>query len=432
MEEKTMNIKVLRQRKADLLTANRDLIDLASKEGNRPLTEAEDKVFDTNAEAVKATNADIDRVEALMDEERKIGRSLDSNYSVPAKPEGFKSLGEQLLAVVRHSRSGGHDADPRLYAVGTGAGEQIPSEGGFLLQYDFAAGLLKRTYEVGNILSRVQKVPISGNSNGLKINTIYETTRATGSRYGGVRAYRLEEAGAAIAFTPKFGRLELNLKKIIGLYYATDELLQDAAALEAVVSQAVPEEIAFKVEDEIIRGTGGGQMLGIMKAACKVAVAKEVGQTAATITSDNIVKMWARLWGRSQQNAIWLVNQDTFPQLYIMGITVGVGGAPIYMPPGGLSGSPYSTLFGRPVLPVEYCETLGTEGDIILADLSQYLIIEKGGLQTASSMHVQFLTDQMVFRFILRNDGLPLWPAPLTPYKGTNTLSPFITLAVRA
>ena len=43
------------------------------------------------------------------------------------------------------------------------------------------------------------------------------------------------------------------------------------------------------------------------------------------------------------------------------------------MPPGGLSGQPYGTLLGRPVIPIEQCSTLGTVGDIILADLKQFI-----------------------------------------------------------
>jgi hypothetical protein len=77
---------------------------------------------------------------------------------------------------------------------------------------------------------------------------------------------------------------------------------------------------------------------------------------------------------------------------------------------------------------------LGTEGDIIFADLSQYLMIDKGvdsAIDSVASMHVLFLTDEMVFRFVYRVDG-PLWRVPVTPYKGPQTQSPFITLQTRA
>jgi hypothetical protein len=52
-------------------------------------------------------------------------------------------------------------------------------------------------------------------------------------------------------------------------------------------------------------------------------------------------------------------------------------------------------------------------------------------IQAASSIHVQFLTDQVAFRFVYRVDGQPKMAAPLTPYHGTNDLSPFVTLEAR-
>lgn len=129
----------------------------------------------------------------------------------------------------------------------------------------------------------------------------------------------------------------------------------------------------------------------------------------------------------------WFINQDTLPELMSMSQPVGTGGAPVWLPAGGASGKPYDTLFGRPVTEIEQAASLGTVGDIILADLSQYLCIEKGGLQSASSIHVQFVTDEQVFRFVARIDGQPLWQAALTPFKGTsNTVSPFVALATRS
>ena len=192
------------------------------------------------------------------------------------------------------------------------------------------------------------------------------------------------------------------------------------------------EEFGFKVDDALINGNGAGQPLGILSSNCLVTVAKESGQAASTVVVENIVKMWARMWARSRQNAVWLINQDIEPQLYTMSLSVGTGGVPVYMPANGVSGSPYSTLFGRPVIPIEQCQTLGTKGDIYLADFSQYLIIDKGGMDSATSIHVRFIYDETVYRFVLRIDGQPIWNSALTPYKGSSTLSPFVALATRS
>jgi HK97 family phage major capsid protein len=116
-----------------------------------------------------------------------------------------------------------------------------------------------------------------------------------------------------------------------------------------------------------------------------------------------------------------------------MSIAVGTGGIPVYLPAGGLSTTGYGTLMGRPVIPIEQCAALGTVGDIILADMSQYWEINKGPVQSASSIHVAFTTDQSAFRATLRDDYRPMWLSALTPFKDTTkTLSPFVTLATRS
>jgi HK97 family phage major capsid protein len=101
------------------------------------------------------------------------------------------------------------------------------------------------------------------------------------------------------------------------------------------------------------------------------------------------------------------------------------------MPPGGLSDAPYARLKGRDIIPTEYNAALGTPGDITLVDLSQYMLVDKGGVQMATSMHVAFDTDEMRFRITYRVDGKPMWSKPMTPYKGSTLRSPFVGLAQR-
>jgi HK97 family phage major capsid protein len=90
-------------------------------------------------------------------------------------------------------------------------------------------------------------------------------------------------------------------------------------------------------------------------------------------------------------------------------------------------------MLGKPVIAIEQAASVGTEGDVIFADLGQYIVGDKGGLNSATSIHVAFTTDQTAFRFIYRVNGEPVWHQPLTPYKGTSdTLSPYVTLQTRS
>jgi HK97 family phage major capsid protein len=104
----------------------------------------------------------------------------------------------------------------------------------------------------------------------------------------------------------------------------------------------------------------------------------------------------------------------------------------VFVPQGGASGQPYNALFGRPVVVIEQASVLGTVGDVVLADMSRYLIGQKGGLQSAQSIHVQFTTDQSVFRFVLRIDMAPELATAITPAQGSTTESCFVTLETRS
>lgn len=345
--------------------------------------------------------------------------------------ERFKTIGDQMFAVMRAGQPGGH-VDPRLFNA-TGLNETTPSDGGFLVQSDFSNELLQEVFKTGILAPRCRRIQISGNANSIKINGVDETSRAS-TRSGGILGYWKDEAAQKTASKPKFRQIELNLKKLIGLCYATDELLQDAAALEAFIKQAFVSEFGFLLDDAIVNGTGAGQPLGILNAGCLVSQAAETGQKAATVVAENVIKMWSRLFAQSRPNAIWLINQNIEPQLFTMSLAVGTGGVPIYMPAGGLSGQPYGTLFGRPVIAIEQCATLGTSGDIILADMGGYILAEKGSIQSDMSIHVQFVYDESVFRFVMRVDGQPVRASALTPYKGgaNYTQSHFVALATRS
>ena len=386
----------------------------------------------TREQEFRASELNIDPVTSTSTGDEQITGVTDVQQAA-SLPQPFSSFGEQLVAIADSTRR--QNIDSRLNEIQAaiqGGSEGVPSDAGFLVQQDFTTQLLLDTYETSVIWSKADNTPIGPNSNGLKQNAIDETSRVTGSRWGGIQVYMAGEGDAATKSKPKFYQFTLTLKKMIGLYYATDELLMDTSALESVISQAFNEEFGFQLDDFAINGDGAGQPQGIVGFASTVSVAKETGQAAATIISDNVEKMYTRMMAQYLSGAEWFINQDCWPQLFKMQHTVGTGGVPVFLPAGGISGAPFGTLLGRPVRPIEQCQTVGTVGDIIFANWSQYKTIDKGGIQSARSMHVEFLTDQEVFRFILRIDGKPKRKSKLTPFKGTKTVSPFITLDTRS
>lgn len=347
------------------------------------------------------------------------------------KKEGarpFASLGEQLQAIVKAKKTG--EVDRRLLEVNNdikGANEGSGADGGFAVQEDFAGSILETAFSGGQILSRVDSYTVSANANAARWLMVDETD-ITASVFGGVQMYWAAEGAAVNASKPKFKELKLDLEKMMGFAYATDELLQDASFMSGFFGRAFTLASTMLLEDGVVSGDGSGKPLGILQSGALIEVAKESDQGAGSLVADNILKMWQRALLKNRNNAVWLLHPDLEPELP----KLMLGDKLIWMPEGGISGNPYQTILGRPVLYTDALPAQGTKGDILLADLNEYMLLKKGTAKQDWSMHVEFLTDQMCFRMVLRANGTPKRSAPVKIRNSKNTRSPFVTLAARA
>jgi HK97 family phage major capsid protein len=355
--------------------------------------------------------------------------------SVPAQPRdnrdtgkwGFRSQGDYFAAVVKSSGKGAV-ADPRLIANAptTYGQEGVGADGGFAVPPDFRTEIVRKVLGEDSLLSRTDQMTTSSNS--ITVPTDETTPWQTS---GGIQAYWESEAGQKTQSKPQLTEKTVKANKIIALVPMTDELLQDAPSMAAYVNSKAPEKIDFKVNDAILNGTGVGQPLGFLKSGALVTVAATSSQTADTVNFQNIVAMYTRATAQAKRNGVWIVNADVEAQLMTMQFP-GTGTAvPAYLPPGGLSVSPYGTLLGRPVIPTEAAPALGDVGDISFVDLNQYMsVVKAGGVKQDVSIHLFFDYDITAFRFVLRVGGQPWWNAPVSRLNGS-TRSPFVTLAAR-
>lgn len=417
--------KALKAEKAQLLAEAQGVLETAAAE-SRDLT-ADERAHDDAIQArVALINDELGRIERVLDEDR----TAPAAATAPTQQlGGFSTMGEFLVAVAQAGMPGGR-VDQRLLPIQagpTGMSSGVPSDGGFLVRRDWSTQLLQRAVEQAQLLPRCFGVPIGEGFDGLELPMIDETSRATGSRWGGVRVYRRAEADTVTASKPKVGRLDIQLEDLMGIAYATNRLLRDGTALGAILTKAFASEFSFVADDEIFRGTGVGQMLGFHSSPALVTVAAEGGQAADTVVAANVAKMFARMPARLIGGAVWLINQEVLPQL----LTMTLGQQPIYLPGGSVANAPYGLLFGRPVVPIEQAAAIGDVGDINFVNLDEYMVITKGGIEESESMHVRFIYNEMAFRWVYRINGQPLWKAALTPYKGAATISPFVTLAAR-
>ena len=383
-----------------------------------------------SVEEIKAKISDemVTEFEAKLKEYVK---KTESKIIVPGetKSNTWKSFGEQLQAVA--STVIEQKMDNRLIKAPSGLNEGTGAEGGFLVQPEFSNELIKLTHETGILIKDVRVIPISGIQ--IVLNALKETSRANGSRWGGIQAYWTSEAGSMTKSKPEFRQIDLKLNKLTGLCYSTEELLADASALEAVVKEGFGEEFGFKIDDAIINGTGVGMPKGVLNSGAYISVDKDSGQTADTFTATNAMNIWTRMPAKNRAKAKWYMNQDVETQLFQLNLKLGTGAVPVFLPPTGLTKAINGTLFGRPIEFIEQAATLGDVGDVMLLDLKEYILIRKRtGVDAASSVHVRFLYDETTFRFIYRVDGQPIWNNALTSFKGSVTRSPYVGVAERA
>lgn len=343
----------------------------------------------------------------------------------------FNNFAEQLKAVKNAAVNG--NVDPRLAQINNAAGanESTPEEGGYVVQTDIAASMMDSAAQAGQILPKVDQYTISGNSNRVEWTEIDESSVAT-TVFGGVQTYWASEAASVTASKPKLLEKELKLQKLMGIAYATYELDQDSNFTSQLYTKAFTLAIQRELESCIVgvAGTGAGKPLSILNCNSLVSVAKETSQAAATIKWENIVKMYNRALNPDMPGYVWLIHPDAAAQLDFLNFPVGTGGVPVYLPasiPGNVS-----TLKAHPVIQTDHCSALGSKGDILYTDLSQYMLVTKGGIQADSSMHVQFLTAENCFRFIFRANGMPKRNKPVTIKNSANTRSCCVTLDVRS
>ena len=432
-------LNALKQRKAAAVEKMNAILAAA---GTADLTAEQATEFAALRADAEAAQVSIEQAQAAIEAARGIELPADArieNTGPQAERHanrGFQTFGHFLHAV-RSAAIRPHATDERLQleaaAPSSYANEASGADGGFLVPPTYSAEIMTVIEQNDPLLARVRNIPVSGNS------FVFPASEETAHGATGVQAYWDSEASTITQSKPAFQNREIKLNRLTCLVPVTEESLEDAPALGAWVNQLAGEKMAFKVTDAILNGTGVGVPMGVVSAPGTVSVAKETSQVAATIVAENILKMWSRMPEASRRRAVWLGHSDCeiqFPQMNIKVKNVAgsenVGGFPIsFTAPSALTG-PYSLLQGRPFIPVEACAALGTVGDLILADLQNYIAITKGAVKADQSMHFWFDQNMRAFRFVMRVGGQPWLSTPITRKNGSSTQGHFVTLATRS
>lgn len=344
----------------------------------------------------------------------------------------FASLGEQLKAIYNFRKN--HVEDKRLQQVNDaamGANESTGADGGFLLQADFAGMILESAVQQSPLLNRLDRYTCSNAANAMRWLSADETDTSK-SVFGGVQMYWASEGASVAASKPRFREMKMDLEKMMGFAYATDEMLTDAAFMSGFFGRAFTLAGDRLLVENVIAGDGVGKPLGILNSSALVTVDKAAGQAANTFTGENAIKMQASALPRNRERLVWLMHPDLEEQLPYLAIQSGEAAKFLWNPEGGLGNFDTQRVLNKPVLFEDNCSALGSKGDVLLVDPYQYILLSKGTIKQDWSVHVEFLTDQSCFRVVFRCNGAPKMNAAQKIKNSAKLRSPFVTLAARA
>ena len=427
-EEPTVDNSTTAPNGATVATPSRELqlSELAALTGNK------DKLFEWISST--KTVAEV-RAELLNAQPLPTVTSAAATVTVGAMRETQKpweSFGH-FAAAVHAAGPNMQSNDPRLMAAASGINQASPSEGGFAIPGTTSSKLWEGLFaNPTSLLSMTDNYDVQGAF--VEFPRIEDTTRATGTVYGGVQAYWRNEADQITSSKPKFGTMRLEPNELSALVYITEKHLNNSPfAMGQYIERMGQAAIALKVNAALIAGPGNGQPKGLTTSGCKITVNKETSQASGTILAKNIGKMKARRISSIANQYVWLANTDIQSELdNLSTIVQNIAGTENV---GGYAPSIYNQetnkLGGMPVIFNDHCEALGTEGDLILAHLGSFAVgLRSGGVQTDQSIHLRFDYVERAFRFLFEIDAQSWLVSALTPAKGT-TKSTVITLQTR-
>jgi HK97 family phage major capsid protein len=323
-------------------------------------------------------------------------RDLESQYGTTVAPWQKAALGESSGV------TGGYTVPPDFYQQLLA----IAAEDNFFRQRAFVQPMASATLQFPYLdITTVQSAGVS-------------------PFFGGVQAYWTAEAQTRTETEPQFKMMELKAQELSGYSVSSNVLLQDAAfGLEKFLYTLFGKAVAWYEQYAFLQGNGVGKPLGVLNAPATISVTRQTGNK---VQYQDVAALFSKLLPGSINRAVWAVSPTVIPQL--LQLQDGANRAIFISIDQGAVKPPIWKLLGLPVQITEMLPPLGTKGDVMLIDCSNYVIGDRMALEVAASEHVNFLKNQMTWRFVQRVDGQPWMDKPVTLQDGTTQVSAFVAL----
>ena len=390
-------------RREDALKEAKEIREVIKKE-DRAMTDEERDKFNRLME--KVDNID----EEIRQEKELAERAAQKKKPDPEKERAeWRSLGEFVRAVYANP------ADKRLQDRFVEVEERqqqmaVGEDGGFLVPDQFADDLLTVQPDEAIVRPRARVFPGGGDAD----FHIPALQYSGNNMFAGANVTWIDEGKLKNETDIEFKRITLHPFEVAAWIPVTDKLMRNAAMIEQIVRAQLRGALIDAEEATFLTGAGGAQPTGIIGHAATIQVNRN---NANQVDYDDLAEMLSVYRGRG---GVWIVGRDVLPQL--MDLQDPANG--YIWQPSARDGNP-GRLFGMPVLFSDHSPALGTAGDVVLADLSNYLIKDGIGVAISASPHVRFTQNQTIIKAFKTVDGIPWLTGPLPT---TVPTSPFVQL----
>lgn len=312
--------------------------------------------------------------------------------------------------------------------------------GGYTVPTDFYNQLMQVASE--SSLVRPRATVINMTADEITIPVLDQTTAPSAGDsafFGGMVFEWTADTDSKPETEPKFRQAKLSAHELSGYTLVNKTLLQNSAvSVEGLLRNLFGQGIAWTEDYAFLRGNGVGKPYGIVPwiVARSGAVTSARG-SASAISFANARSVWVKRLITRQGSTAWLLSKAAEDAFLNMTGTANTVVVPTSFVVTGTNGSGAAqqpinyALMGLPVLVTEKLPALNTLGDFMLADLSQYIIGNRGSMEIAASEHYEFRKNAIAYRVIHRVAGMPWMDDAVTLPDATTKVSPFVGLQVQ-
>lgn len=428
----------LRRQRQTAMDAMAGLLAAAVTEGGDPreLTAEENHAYEAHEANVTSLDAAITQAEALEARQASAADPVETITPVPnpnangnrqarnapGDPAAlsFESLAEFVSTVVLNPNdqrlASLFDASIGQRDISAGQNMGTGARGGYMVPTEFLPEIMRVDPVEAVVRSNGARIFGAGDNPDAALE-IPALDQARGEQ-GGIQTFWSGEGQKVSESDAELKQIKLEPQELTGIAYLTNKLIRNWSASGTFVSDLFNEARARAEDQAFVRGNGVGKPQGFLTSTALLTVARA---TANQVKFADIAAMRAKLLG---SKGVWLINQSAMAQ--IIGLKDDAG-ALVYVPSardgdGGI-------LLGLPVRWTPRASMLGSKGDVILVDLSHYLIRDGAAPAISVSDHFRFDTNETAIKIVSSVDGRPWLDKPHVDESG-NTLSPFVALGV--